>query len=323
MTQAPSMDASFHYPPEVLNLLVDTIPLLCRSKSDTVVFFLGAGVPQSVLADLQQRVLEQSSINKYEIVRTVLVRLNQQGDRGLRERREIVRRVEEFEDFSSCWPDDQLKAQGLVAEFRRVRNVKDSFTRMRDEQENERQLRQQEQRKKQLALEKQKSELGFVQADLYALFKEPDSHKRGKALEGVLNRLFGIGGILVKESFTLTGQSGEGIVEQVDGAVEIDGQVYLTEMKWWQEPLGVQEVSAHLVRVFNRGYARGIFISSSRYTDPAITTCRESLQRTVVVLCTLQEIVLVLERNDELIDFFREKIRQAVINRNPFFEIAN
>jgi restriction system protein len=34
-----------HYPPEILNLLVDTIPLLCRSKNDVLVFFKGAGVP--------------------------------------------------------------------------------------------------------------------------------------------------------------------------------------------------------------------------------------------------------------------------------------
>lgn len=323
MTQTPSalMDTIFHYPPELLNLLVDTIPLLCRSKLDAVVFFQGAGVPREVLADLGKRAAEDpAGISKYEIARTALVRLNESGDRGLRPLREIVKRVVEFEDFSTCWPEDQLKAKGLVAEVRRVVNVKDSFTRMREEQESERKLRQQEQRQKLEALQKQQDALSAVKAELYALFKEPDSQKRGKALEGVLNRLFGLSNILVKEAFALVGPAGEGIVEQVDGGVEIDGQVYMVEMKWWGTPLGVPEVSQHLLRVYHRGYARGIFISASGYSDAAIALCRESLQRTVVVLCTLQELVLLLERSADLTSFFREKIRQAIVNKTPFHE---
>jgi len=34
------MAEAFHYPPEILSLLVDTIPLLCRSKKDVVLFFV-------------------------------------------------------------------------------------------------------------------------------------------------------------------------------------------------------------------------------------------------------------------------------------------
>lgn len=37
-----------HYPPEILSLLVDTIPLLCRSKNDVLIFFKGAGVPGTI-----------------------------------------------------------------------------------------------------------------------------------------------------------------------------------------------------------------------------------------------------------------------------------
>ena len=54
------------------------------------------------------------------MVRTTLTRLNERGEAALRERREILKRVTEFEDFSTCWPNDQLKAKGLVAEIRRV-----------------------------------------------------------------------------------------------------------------------------------------------------------------------------------------------------------
>jgi restriction system protein len=92
-------------------------------------------VGDSVLSDLEARLRkDRNSINKYEIVRTVLERLNSKGEPALRERREILRRVTEFEDFSTCWPSDQLKAKGLVGEISRVIGVKDSFTRMKQAQ---------------------------------------------------------------------------------------------------------------------------------------------------------------------------------------------
>ena len=49
-----NIDIIHHYPPEILNLLVDTIPLLCRSKNDVLVFFKGAGVPGAVTAALDR-----------------------------------------------------------------------------------------------------------------------------------------------------------------------------------------------------------------------------------------------------------------------------
>ena len=132
------MDIIYHYPPELFNLLVDTIPLLCRSKKDTVLFFKGAGVGSNLTSDVEHHVLyDKDNINKYEIVRTILSKINEKGETTLRERREILKRVTEFESFSNCWPNDQLKAKGLVSEIRRVINVKDSFTRMRQEREKE------------------------------------------------------------------------------------------------------------------------------------------------------------------------------------------
>ena len=119
--EVKEVDIVFHYPPELTQLLVNTIPLLCPSKRDVVSFFRGAGVENSVLSDVETRLRnDRNSINKYEMVRTVLERLNAKGEPALRERREILRRLTEFEDFSTCWQNDQLKAKGLVGEMSRV-----------------------------------------------------------------------------------------------------------------------------------------------------------------------------------------------------------
>lgn len=315
------MNIVFHYPPELLNLLIDGIPLLFRSKKDILLFFKGAGVSPSLTKDLSERVKKDpDGIKKYEIARVVLTRLNEKGEATLRERREILKRITEFEDFSTCWPADQLKAKGLVAQIRHVVNVKDSFTRMNLEREEEKRKSRAAHQAKVDAAQKRKEELATIKNDLFSLFKEQNPQKRGKALESVLNRLFRASGILVREAFALKGQEGEGIVEQIDGVVEIDGELYLVEMKWWDKPLGTAEVSQHLVRVFSRGHARGICISSSDFTGPAITICKESLQRTVVVLCKLEEFVRLLELDKDLSGLLKAKINAAIVDKNPLHE---
>ena len=69
---------SFHYPPELFNLLVDTIPLPVRAKRDTLLFFRGAGVTEPVLAEMRMRLQQApAEVTKYEIARTILFRLNE------------------------------------------------------------------------------------------------------------------------------------------------------------------------------------------------------------------------------------------------------
>jgi restriction system protein len=136
-TTHPTSDDPYHIPPDLMGLLIDAIPLLCRSKSAVLAFFRGCGVPDRVSSDLRLRVeTDRKSISKYEITRVILTRINEQGDQGLAQRREVIRRVTGFEDFSACWPEDRLKAQGLVAAIRDVVNVKDSLTRILQAQDN-------------------------------------------------------------------------------------------------------------------------------------------------------------------------------------------
>jgi len=319
------MDDTYHYPPEVLNLLVDTVPLLVKSKNDVLVFFRGAGVSESDMADLKLRVkTDRENINKYEITRTVVQRINEKGDSGLRMRREVVKRVVEFEDFSTCWPKDQLKAKGLVAELRRVVNVKDSFTRMSKEREREK-LEKAKAREAEVAEKRRKSEeIEKIKSELYGLFAlENEPQKRGKHLERVLNSLFSSFGILVKEDFKRVDPDGAGIIEQVDGVVELAGHIYLVEMKWVKERIGVEKISQHLVRVYGRPDARGLFIASEGYADTAIQQCREALSQKTIALISLHEIVSLLERQGDLLSFLDKKVQAASLDKNPYLEILS
>ncbi len=317
------MTEPYHYPPELFELLVQTVPRLCRSKNGVLLFFRGAGVDFDILEDLWDRVqTDRTSISKYHIACTVLERLNERKDNNaLRQRREIIKRVTEFEDFSTCWPNDLLEAKGLVGEVRRVVGVKDSFTRMKSEREKERQKRIAEQERKAAEIQTHKAAIEQIKRDLYPLFGEfgeENRQKRGIALEGILNRLFATYDILVRQSFKIFIEEGQGIAEQIDGVIELDGDLYLVEMKWIQDPVDVNHVSRHLVRVYHRGYTRGIFISASEFTQGALDICREALQNTVVFLCTLEELVKLLEQEGDLESFLKQKMHAAVIFKNPF-----
>ena len=71
------MDITFHYPPELFQLLVDAIPKLCKSKSALLLFFQGAGVPQTILQPYEVLLsTNKTAFNKYPVTRELLTKLN-------------------------------------------------------------------------------------------------------------------------------------------------------------------------------------------------------------------------------------------------------
>jgi len=318
------MDIVYHYPPELTQLLIDTIPLLCRSKKNVLLFFKGAGFDSPKSQDFHSRInRKDKSVNKYLIARELLSEINEAGENALRVRREILKRITEYEDFSTCWPADQLKAKGLVAEVRRVVNVKDSFTRMQNEAEKEKEIKRKATQEKIRKNQEFNESLEQVKNHLFALFSLDEPQKRGKLLEKVLNDFFHLHGILLKEAFAQYIDDVRGATDQVDGVVEILGNTYLVEMKWTSENVGKDLISQHLVRVYHRGYTRGIFISCSNYTEPAIFISKEALQRTVFVLITLDELVYLIEQKRDLIGFLKTKIDAAMIDKVPYKRMVN
>lgn len=314
-----TIDEAYHYPADFLQLLIDTIPLLNKSKTDLMVFFKGAGVPSIDFADIEgELAADRASHNKYGMTRTVLTRLNDRGDNGLAARREVVKRVVEFENLSTLWENDRMRAKGLIASVRERVNVHDSFARMAIERERELAQHRTSHEAQQNEAKKRSGAIDAATAKLFALFGETNPQRRGKDAEAALNDIFAAHGISVRQAFTRNGDGGEGVVEQIDGAIELDGHTYLVEMKWYANPVGVGEVSQHLVRVMNRGGGvRGMVIANPGYTDAAVTTVRDALGTMTVVLVTLQDIVMALTRKDDLVEMLRSRVQSATIDRRP------
>jgi restriction system protein len=314
-------DASYHYPPELLNLLVSTIAVINRSKRDVVVFFRGAGVPQDITDALGKSLRENpAETRKHEMARVVLDRINSRGDATLRVRREVVRRVVEFTNFDGCWPEDKLNARGLVSAVREVVNEKDAFTRMSQERDQERAARMAQGEAIRRERQERDTKIEAARKELYSLFSPGlNPQERGKLLESALNNVFNAYGILVSEAFHLVTHEGARIAEQVDGVIQLKGTPYLVEMKWYKDAVGVPEISQHLVRMMGRAGVHGIVISASSFTDPAVNVAREFLQQKVLVLGTLAELVQVLEGKEELAEYWEKKIHAAQLHKNPYF----
>ncbi len=314
------MSDIYHYPPDLFDLIVQTIPLLNRSKKAVLTFFNGAGVSPELYQDISVKLMTApDSISKYDICRTILERMNQNTDKHLRERRELLRRITEFEAFSTCWENDQFKAKGLVSEIQKVINVKDSFTRMRQERDNEQNLRKREYQAKIAEIQKQRENLEKIKKELFSLFQEINLQRRGKLLETVLNNYFKTYQILVKEDFKRVGEAGDGIIEQIDGIIEIDNQIYFVEMKWKKDSIGSEDIYSHLGRIYHRANAHGIFISASGYSPSGIIAAKEALvKNALLVMFDLEEFVKVIETESDFRNYLRDKIKCAIIEKNPY-----
>ena len=76
-----------------------------------------------------------------------------------------------------------------------------------------------------------------------------------------------------------------------------------------------------MVRIFSRSASRGIFVSYSEYTTPAIDVCKDLSSKVVIVLCTLQEFVVLLESDMSLVEFLKTKIQGSIIDNQPYTRV--
>ncbi len=320
-TTRPMSDDPYHIPPDLMDLLIDAIPLLCRSKTGVLTFFRGCGIPDRVSTDLRLRVeTDRNSISKYEITRVILTRINEQGDPALAQRREVIRRVTGFADFSACWPEDRLKAQGLVAAIRDVVNVKDSLTRILHAQDSVLREHQREQQAQAAAKQRRREEREALRRRFTGLAAMTLPRQRGLAFEGALNDFFKLDGLCIREAFTLASSDGK-VGEQIDGLVAMESHPVLVEAKWHADPLGVDDVCRHLVRVYGRPPGvHGLIVSASGFAVPAIDECTRALANRVIMLAELPELFMLLENPAASVSaWLQAKYLAASVDRRVLF----
>jgi hypothetical protein len=154
-----------------------------------------------------------------------------------------------------------------------------------------------------------------------ALFGVTAAQQRGKALEQILNDYFKFEKLHVRDAFHIVGNNGEGIVEQIDGAIELDGHLFIVEMKWLSEKIGPEPTGYFLSKVFSRSDCGGILIAHPGVTPAAARHFETALQgKRTVFICTLQEVYEVLNSGASLTGHLRQRRQRAVLDGQPSLE---
>ena len=224
---------------------------------------------------------------------------------------EVLRRLARQADFSAGWEDDRGRAEELVATIRELAGETDAdtwhdacqeaLTRQATVETYHARLKHTEDRREALAA---------LKRDLYQAFRVSDPLERKAILGTVLPRLFTCHGIPIRQASTASP------VSDVALHIDLDGTRYLVELRWSDRPLDFRQLAPHLVTLYGWPDLRGLLISSSGFTDQAIRDLGSILPPRLV-LCRLQEIVLLLEEGRDLKELLRAKVRAAESEQKP------
>lgn len=312
------MDTYFHFPPDLFNLLVDTIPRLNKTKKDLLLFFQNVGVPK---AQLQPYYIllssNRSQLKKYDVTREILAFLNQQSERMLGVRRKLLQRVIEFDSFETCYPNDKDRAKANVADIQKLVKMKDTVTKYEKYLIKEQSEKIKKQQKIVDEIRRSKERFEDLQQRFSQLFSIQNPQERGKKLEKVLNDIFLYFKIGVKEDFVIYDDETGKNYEQIDGVVEINHYLTLVEMKWEKVPIGADKIARFMSRLLVRKNVDGIVISYSSFAETAIPTAKEALAISVLALVDLKDIFDVLNQKKDLAEFFSELIKNVKLYKNP------
>jgi hypothetical protein len=313
------MATSYHFPPDLFNLLVDAIPRINRTKKDLLAFFKNVGTPISLLNKYYSLIsYDPKQISKKDITRDVLEHLNSKDtDEYLGIRRKLLQRVVDFTAFNTCYENDIDSAKARIYEIKQLVNLKDSVTKQEQFIENERQEKIKAKQQQIQKLNNSKEKYDSITNEFNKLFSITNPQLRGKSLEAVLNDLFTFFKISIRESFCIADEETGRIYEQIDGTIEINTYLTIIEMKWENSPIGAEKIGRFMGRLFSRNSVDGIIISYSSFTSTAQTTVKEWLNQKTVALVDLKDIHNLLLLKKDLPTYFTTLIREVRLNKNP------
>lgn len=300
----------YHWPPELCKLVKDAVARLNRGKRDVLSFFAGCGVPDQYLQPWRKRLnADASKVFKTAMAEDIVSRINEKPEANafIKMRREVIRRIVETKSFDQCWENDQAVARGLVASIRELVDERDFFAKTIEATE-----RLQEERRRQRVSETETEKARSVAREelrkrFYKLFRqEVSGRRRGYDFQKWLSDLFAFEKMRIREPFNV------GTAEQIDGAIMLDGHLYLVEARWWADPLSHKDVSDLYVKVSGRPLqTRGLVISGSGFTDECVEVCRQA-RMSQVILMTAEDIVAAFEHALTIDELIRKKAEFAM-----------
>ena len=116
------------------------------------------------------------------------------------------------------------------------------------------------------------SRLQNLRGEFAKLSEMKDRNATGLAFEKLLTSLFELYDLAPREGFRVIG-------EQIDGAFELDHEIYLVEAKWERNPVAEAELLVFRGKIEGKSsYTRGVFIAINGVSKPAEQAIRTGKQ---------------------------------------------
>jgi len=147
-------------------------------------------------------------------------------------------------------------------------------------------------------------------------FTELNPQERGYAFEEFLNEFFNISGMDPNRPFKIIG-------EQIDGSFQLDGNFYLLEAKWTNNPIQESDLLVFRGKIEGKAiWARGLFVSYNSFTAEALEAFSKG-KATNIIGMNSQDLFFILDRKIDLKKAIRYKVRKAAETGDFFHSMFN
>lgn len=134
----------------------------------------------------------------------------------------------------------------------------------------------------------------------FDLIKDLPARQRGFGFEKLLNEIFDERHVLITNSYRTAENS-----QQIDGAIEINGKIFLLEAKWEKsETLAASKLYSFLGKINSKLEGTlGIFISYNTLSENFITSVRQGLKQNCIIIHGGDNIRDIIECNLNIEEF--------------------
>ena len=156
--------------------------------------------------------------------------------------------------------------------------------------------------------------------DKYDKIKVLKPRQRGFAFEKLINEIFDERGVLINTSYK-TADLGQ----QIDGAIEIKGRVFLLEAKWEKkETLAASKLYSFLGKINSKLEGTiGIFISHDKLNDNFVNAIRDGLRQNCILIHGEENIKDIVEGKVKLNEFVWYCYRDACTKNKCEFSTSD
>jgi len=144
--------------------------------------------------------------------------------------------------------------------------------------------------------------LAQLRDEFGSLVMERDRNKAGLAFEKFLNRLFGLFELCPRQPFRVVG-------EQIDGSFDLDGHIYLLELKWESNALPEADLLVFRGKIEGKStFTRGVFIALNGISAQARDAITRGKAPSFFVIDG-HDLMMILSEAISLPDFLRRRVR--------------